>query len=113
MNKGLSEKDYREYLIGLISSIFKILPLYEEKNEHLKDYIDSLVNFELYGIKSEIEELPYHIWYQKTLGTLRGIEKQLIELSDPSVPENHKRIRREILKTTGLIDKQIDQLKGE
>lgn len=114
MKQGLSEKDYREYLIDLIPSVFKLLPLYEEKNEFLIECIDSLLNFELYGASEAIGDLPKNVWYAKTVTTLEGIEKHLkSEFNNPDIGDNHKRFRREILKVTALIDKQIDQLKGE
>src|SRR5690606_12842099 len=115
MNRGLSEKDYIEYLINLIPSIYKLLPLYEERNQFLLDNIDSLLNFELYGASEAIGDLPKAVWYGKTVTTLEGIEKSLKEgrLTDPELKDNHRRFKREIFKITTLIDKQIDTLKGE
>lgn len=113
MIRGLTEKDYREYLIRLIPSIFKILHLYEEKNEFLDEYIGFLLEFELYGMSVAIGELPKSVWYGKTVGALESVLLQLESLSDPDVPNNHKKIRKVVLNTTNLIDKQIDQLKGE
>lgn len=131
--KGISEKEYRDYLIDLKDTIFKVLPLYEERNEPLDEYIDSLVCFELLGAGRIIQEHPHRLWYVRTLSTLRGIEAflvdteyphpALVELTEESTEleialriellEYHRRVRREILKTIALIDKQIDQLKGE
>lgn len=113
MSKGFTERDYREYLIGLIPSVFKILHLYEEKNEFLSEYIDFLLEFELYGMSQAIGELPKSIWYGKTVGALEGILLQLDSLSDPAIPDNHRKIKKAVLNTTNLIDKQIDRLKGE
>lgn len=114
MNRGLTEQEYREYLISLIPSIYKLLPLYEEKNVYLLDFIDSLLNFELYGASKSIGNLPKSRWYVKTICTLEGIEKQLQgEFRNPEHADNHKRFKREIFKITALIDKQIDELKGE
>lgn len=114
MTRGLSEKDYREYLINLIPSVYKLLPLYEEKNEYLIDFIDSLLNFELYGASAAIGDLPKSIWYSKTICTLEGIERHLLnESTNPDIKDNHRKFKREIFKITALIDKQIDQLKGE
>lgn len=113
MKKDISGKEYREYLIDLIDTVFKILPLYEEENEHLDEYMDSLLNFELYGVNEAIQNHPHRMWYMKTIATLEGVRKNLETMSDPDLADNHRRIRREILKTTALIDKQIDQLRGE
>lgn len=116
--KDITERDYREYLINLIDTVFKILPLYEEKNEHLDEYMDSLLCFELYGVIEAIQNLPHQLWYVKTIATLEGVRKNLVNMDDSGLSvdesaDNHRRIRREILKTTALIDKQIDQLRGE
>lgn len=109
----MTERMYREYLISLKDTIFKTLYLYEERNPYIRDYIDSIISFELYGAVSEIEHLPHSIWCAKTINTLRGIDRQLITMSDPDEADNHKRIRKQILMMMNLIDKQIDQLKGE
>lgn len=113
MSKGFTERDYREYLIGLIPSVFKILHLYEEKNEFLSEYIKFLLEFELYGISQSIGELPKSVWYGKTVGAIEGILLQLESLSDPTIPEDHRKIKKAVLNSTNLIDKQIDRLKGE
>lgn len=113
MNRQFTEKDYREYLIELIPSIFKILGLYEEENEFLLDYIDSLLRFELYGASESIGELPKSKWYGKTTNKLEGIELHLRNGSNPDDTEDHRKIKREVLGITNLIDRQIDHLKGE
>lgn len=112
MTRGLTEKDYREYLIRLIPSVFKILHLYEEKNEFLNEYIEFLLEFELYGMSIAIGELPKSMWYGKTVGALESVLLQFEILSDYEVADNHKKIRKMVLNTTNLIDKQINQLKG-
>lgn len=113
MSKGFTERDYRDYLIGLIPSVFKILHLYEEKNEFLSEYISFLLEFELYGVSQAIGDLPKSVWYGKAVGALEGILLQLDSLSDPAIPDNHRKIKKAVLNTTNLIDKQIDRLKGE
>ena len=113
MSKTLLEKDYREYLIELIPSVFKILHLYEEENEFLSEYISFLLEFELYGMSNAIGDLPKSVWYGKTVAALESILLKLESDSDPSIPDNHRGIRKAILNTTNLIDKQINRLKGE
>jgi len=107
-------EDYREYLINrLIPSIFKLLPLYEEENKFLRERIDSLLNFELFGLSETIGDLPKTGWYGETVNTLRGIEKQLrdnVEFRNPKVKANKDRFRREIFKMTALIDRQVNEL---
>lgn len=101
----ITEKEYREYLIQSKDVIFKILPLYEEKNEHIKEYVES-VSFELTGLRNLIEGLPYGIWYVKTLATLEQIKVEC------DVFDKTKLIKKEIFKLLRIIDKQIDELRG-
>lgn len=102
----LTEKDYRNYLIDLKNRIFKILPLYEEENECLTEYIDS-VCFELYGLRRLIGDLPHSIWYIKSLATL-----EQMKIESNSFGQN-KKMKKEIFKVLNTIDNQIDVLKGE
>lgn len=100
----ITEKEYREYLIVLIPLVWKILPLYEEKNEHLVDYIDSVCT-EVKGIKKIIGDLPSKIWHNRVLAILE-------QLKDEVLIDQHKKIRKETFRITNMIDKQIDELKG-
>lgn len=102
----LTEKDYRNYLIDLKNRVFKILPLYEEKNDCLTEYIES-VCFELYGLRTLIGDLPHGLWYVKSLATLEQIK------IETSVFGQNKMMKKEIFKILNTIDNQIDILKGE
>jgi hypothetical protein len=102
----INEKTYRIYLIDLKDDVFKVLPLYEEKSETFIEYLDSLL-FELYGLEFVIEGLPHGIWYVKTLSILEEIFHLEMDW------ENHKRVKKEVFSLLRLIDKQINQLKGE
>ena len=107
MKNELSKQDYINYLIGLKGTVFKIIPLCQHKNEFFHDYLDSLLTFELYGIGFSIQDLPHDVWYQKTIAVIEAIYHQ------PLVFEDFKKVRKEILGLLRLIDKQINQLKGE
>lgn len=102
----ISEKDYRNYLIQLKDRVWKILPMYEEENETITDYIES-VNFELQGLRGLIGELPHGIWYVKSLATLNQLK------IETSIQGKQKKVKKEIFKILNTIDKQIDILKGE
>jgi len=102
----LTQTDYREYLIELKNRVYKILPLYEEENECLGEYIDS-VCFELYGLRKLIADLPYGIWYVKSLATLEQMKVETLNVGAK------KRVKKETFKVLKLIDNQIDVLKGE
>ena len=100
----LTEKEYRKYLVMLIPLVWKILPLYEEKNEHLVDYIDSICT-EIKGLKKIIGELPSSIWHDRTLAILEQLKEEVLL-------EQHRKIKKETFKITNMIDKQISELKG-
>lgn len=102
----LSNKDYRNYLIDLKNRVFKILPLYEEENECVIEYIDS-VCFELYGLRKLIGDLPHGLWYVKSLATLEQLKVESLNFGQ------NKKVKKEIFKVLKTIDNQIDVLKGE
>ena len=43
------------YLSSVINSVYKILPLYEERNIGIKTYVESLL-FELHGLSNMVDE---------------------------------------------------------
>jgi hypothetical protein len=103
----ITKESYRDYLIGLKDRIFKILPMYEEKSETFDEYLSSLVNVELYGLKYVIENLPHDKWYIDSFSILIAIRFQRPpDFSDTPM------VKKEIFYILKLIDKQIDQLKG-
>jgi len=61
------------YLNSKVSSAFKILPLYEEKNVGVKIYIDSLI-IELSSL-NEVIEIEHGDEYLSLLATLKGVIK--------------------------------------
>lgn len=103
---NISEKDYRNYLIQLKDRVWKVLPMYEEENETIEEYIDS-VNFELFGLRGLIGELPHGIWYVKSLATLEQLKVET------ALDDRQKKVKKEVFKILNAIDKQIDMLKGE
>ena len=97
---NVSLNDYMSYLKTLQKSIFKILPLYEEDNMYLCDYIESTIDKVIF-VKEIIEPLPHGDWYVDVLGNLKHLES-LSKLSD-----SHKKIRKIMFESTGLIEDQI------
>ena len=102
---NISERDYRNYLIQLKDRVWKILPMYEEKNETIEEYINS-VSFELMGLRGIIGELPHGIWYVKSLATLEQLKVEVLLIG------KQKTVKKEVFKILNTIDKQIDILKG-
>lgn len=84
------------YLESTINSVFKILPLYEEKSVGIKTYVDSLL-FELYGLEKNID-IDISSEYISLLSTLESIKTEL------DCNEDKKSvIKREVFKCINII----------
>lgn len=99
---GLNINEYLDYLLTLQDSIFKILPLYEEKNEYLIDYIEEVID-EVVHVKVIIQELPHGHWYAKTLSNLESLLQKV-------TGDNHSIVKKKVLNTTNLISKEIQKI---
>lgn len=88
------------YLKASINNTFKILPLYEEENENVGDYINSLVS-EMNGLLDG-EYLSSSVSYLSYLATLKGLESQAKKA------DNQKVVKREVFKCLNIINKIID-----
>lgn len=102
MDYRLRITEYIDYLLTLQDSIFKILPLYEEKNEFLIEYIEETIDEVVY-VKMIIEELPHGYWYAKTLSNLESLLQKATE-------DNHGIIKKKVLNTMNLISKEIREI---
>ncbi|ARF70770.1 hypothetical protein B7C51_25200 (plasmid) [Paenibacillus larvae subsp. pulvifaciens] len=89
------------YLKSLIDRVYKILPLYEEQNEGLFTYIQSLI-YELNGFKW-IRESGIVAEYYSLLATLESLSDDAICFSK----ENECVIKREVFKCITIIKKII------
>lgn len=93
------------YLDTLINSVFKILPLYEEKNVGIETYVESLL-FELYGLDKVIKiENSYE--YISLLSTLESIKKNVTNQDSEK-----KVIKREVFKCISIIKNAIGKLEN-
>lgn len=93
------------YLDSLINNVFKILPLYEEKNVGIETYIESLL-FELYGLDEAIE-IKYSQEYLSILSILESIKKEVSKKDSEK-----KTIKREVFKCISIIKNVLDRLKS-
>jgi hypothetical protein len=95
----LSSEHFNNYLSKLKNRLFKILPLFEEKNDGLYLYIDSLC-FELYGLQYVVNGIEQSNVYIGLLATLES-------LLDESIihEKGDKFIRSEILRIVNVVDK--------
>lgn len=100
-----TEREYRLYLSNLIDSVFKILPLYEDKNEFLDEYVESLLQFNLSNARELTEDFEVS-WYIETVTTLTNLKENLKNNSDLT----HKKVKREVFKLTNLINKELEEL---
>lgn len=100
-----TEREYKLYLSNLIDSVFKILPLYEDKNEFLDEYVESLLQFNLSNARELTEDFEVS-WYIETVTTLTNLKENLKNNSDLT----HKKVKREVFKLTNLINKELEEL---
>lgn len=91
------------YLDALINSVFKILPLYEERNDGIQTYIESLL-FELYGL-DKVFDIKDSYEYVSVLSILESIKEEVAK-------ENSKKrvIKREVFKCINIIKNTIKRL---
>ena len=91
------------YLETSINSIFKILPLFEEKNTGVHVYIESLL-FELYGLNDSVS-IEYAYEYISLLSNLESIKKELQkEVSEKTI------IKREVFKCINIVKNMVSKL---
>lgn len=103
-----NKKLYINHLQDIKSSIFKILPLCEEKNTHIDSYISGIIH-ELKGFPRTHEELfndDSTSWYVKVMSNLYAFHE------DYTVSELHsndgiERVRSIVFTLLSLIDKEI------
>lgn len=91
------------YLNTVVNSVFKILPLYEEKNIGVASYIESLL-FELYGLEEAVT-VSHSYEYISLLSTLESIKKEI--KSDDGKKQT---IKREVFKCINIIKNMVGKL---
>lgn len=97
-------KEYKDYLIKLQGSIHKILPLYENNNAFLVDYVTDIYD-EVKHVLNIIEEMPHGAWYFSTLSGLDVLQEEILEQG------NHKKVKKKVMHITGIMQKQIENIK--
>lgn len=99
-----NEKMIVTYLDALVNSVFKILPLYEEGNEGVETYIESLL-FDLNSYEDVIET-KHGAEYVQLMMTLTSLKKEVIK-------EDSKKavIKREVFKCINVIKNMVGKLK--
>jgi hypothetical protein len=96
-NINVSKELFSNYSSSLIDRVFKILPLFEEKNEGLYKYVQSLI-YELNGIFYVVDKLKYNAEYLILLATLESLSDDVM-FSDVKSDV----IKREVFKCIDII----------
>lgn len=91
------------YLESLVNNVFKILPLYEEKNEGVSLYVDSLLS-ELMNLDNVIE-IEASADYISLLATLSSVKGEILKADSQK-----KVIRRELFKSIDIIKTMVTKL---
>lgn len=102
MNKN--SRAYKTFIKKLSDRVYKILPLYEEKDKGLDKYVRSLI-FELEGLPSVIDG-SRDSEYITLMATLESLYDEFIlcDFEDKGT-EIHGFVRREIFKCTSIVKK--------
>ncbi len=83
------------YLNFLTNKVFKILPIFENEPNTLREYLESLL-LELAGTKSVVVKLKHDVNFLSLISILQYISQNKC---------NHKTIKRETFKCIGIINK--------
>ena len=83
------------YLKTMIGSVYKILPMYDDNNETLRDHLDSLY-VQLAGGYEYYDELKYNQRFQSVINIVQYFRKYEFD---------KKTCKREVLKATNILDK--------
>lgn len=100
VNKYFLKHD--RYITGLF---YKILPMYEENNDTLYEYVSSLI-FEFEGLAIRIKELEDIPYYERLMDVLERLQDEMIII----IPENKPYIKREVNKCIDFVKKIKDEL---
>ena len=104
--RQVNYKEYTDYLTTLQKSIFKILPLYEEHNAYLKDYVSDLYR-EIDNVLETVETMPHGAWYFTTKSTLKILTEEVI------LKDNQKSVKKKVLHICKLIKLQLQDIERE
>lgn len=91
---------FSNYSSALIDRVYKILPLFEEKNDGLFAYVQSLI-YELEGLYWVVDGVRDNPDYLTLLATLESISDDAVFCD----MENHSVVKREVFKCLEVIKK--------
>lgn len=96
----MKSKTFRNYSHSLIDRVYKILPLFEEKNEGLFSYIQSLI-LELHGLYWTVDSIQGNGDYLILLATLESVSDYALFCDK----KDHSVVKREVFKCLEVIRK--------
>lgn len=100
----IDDKMVKRYLQGTVDKVFKILPLYEENNPTLKEYINSLI-IELKGFVAVYGSVGIEE-YITVIATLQGLQSIIDSKGNQPV------VKREVFKSIEMVNKISNLLEG-
>lgn len=100
-----TDKIVSKYLDELVNRVYKILVLYEDSNDGINKYMDSLL-IELGGMHAISEDIAENSKYISIVMTLASIQV-LIKNNDIE----HSSVKSEIFKCISLVKKVKEELK--
>lgn len=104
----MNDKMLEEYFNNMVNSVYKILPLFEERNEGLFKHIQSLT-YELNGLPY-LDFVSVDYQYITLLATLESMSDDALIMSlDASISEEEYKkslelIRREVFKCINIVN---------
>lgn len=98
-----SDPIFHDYISKLVDRIYKILPLYEERNEGLFKNIQSLI-FELNNLPNVVEK-TLDADYIVLLATLESICDEALFMTEEEDEYTHSLVRREVFKCVNIVGK--------
>lgn len=92
------------YLESVVNSIFKILPLWEEKNVGVSTYVESLL-FELDGLQ-DVVAIDNMAEYISLMSNLASVRKEI----EKEYSQKHI-VKREVFKCINIVKNMVGKLK--
>lgn len=92
----MNGKMFADYLDALVNRTYAVLCLYEEENDGLFKYIQSLI-YELNGLQGVVQEVKANADFITLLATFESLSEDALTF------DNHEVFRREVLKCISVV----------
>lgn len=98
---------FANYMNSMVDRCFKILPLYEERNDGLARYIDSMM-YEFSGLQNLIISLKLDADFIMLISTFESLSEDAINFDC-----DNETIKREVFKCIGIIKRMEEKATRE